>query len=152
MRISEIKRGADRNISTGTIRKILSTRRTEGKVKKERSFYALATETQSCQEVRQLRRADEASKDRGAPWHSGRPPKTRRAMLRALRAYNCPRTLETLARRVKGSENAVRTVLARLIEEGSVRAVKMRRDSPDMRLVYHYEIIRADAEAEAAAP
>ena len=152
VRISEIQRGAGRNISTDTIRKILSKLRTEGKVKKERFFYSLATETQSCKEARHRRRADEASKDRGAPWHPGRPPKIRRALLRVLRGYNRPRTVETLARRVNGSENAVRTVLARLIEEGSVRAVKMRRDSPDMRLVYHYEIIRADAEAEAAAP
>ena len=150
-RISEIKCGADRNISTDTIRRILSKLCTEGTVKKEQFFYAMETETQSCQEIRQERRAHEGSKDRGALWqHPGRPPKTRRALLKALRAYNRPRTVETLARRVDGSENAVRTVLAKLIEEGIVRAIKMRRDSPDMRLVDHYEIVRPEAEGPSA--
>ena len=49
--------------------------------------------------------------------------------------------MEVLAKQVKLSTGAVRSVLTQLVEEGCVRAVKLRADREDMRLVYHYEYV-----------
>ncbi|MCD6365247.1 MAG: type IV toxin-antitoxin system AbiEi family antitoxin domain-containing protein [Planctomycetes bacterium] len=140
-RITEIQRGADHFVSADTVRKVLKKLRKSGKVKRDGFFYALTEEKRSAEECRVNREPVQPRKNRRRIGAVGRPPKTRKALLAVLRAYTRPRTVETLAKRVKLSVGAVRSVLSQLIDEGYVSAVKMRTDREDLRLVYHYHLI-----------
>ena len=113
--------------------------------------YALPGEKRSPQECRNARQALQAPVEIG-PRRVGRPPKTRMALLSALRGYTRPRSVETLADRVGLSVGAVRSVLANMVSEGLVVATKLRTDREDMRLVYHYELARDEHGRESRKP
>ena len=143
-RITEIRREADRYIAADTVRKILTRFAEAGKVQKDGFFYALASETRTPSQCRAGRQPIKPSRRRGRTTRIGRPPRTRRALINTLKACTSPHSVEVLAKQVKLSTGAVRSVLTQLVEEGCVRAVKLRADREDMRLVYHYEYIWPD--------
>jgi DNA-binding IclR family transcriptional regulator len=150
-RITEIQRGADRYVSADTVRKVLSKFRDDGKVQKSGFFYAPSEEKRAPEQCRANREPVQPRRNRKRIGSVGRPPKTRRALLAALRAYTRPRSVETLAQRVKLSVGAVRSVLTQLVAEGYVHAEKMRTDREDLRLVYHYQLVRPEKDRKVRA-
>lgn len=150
-RAAEIQRGSDISVTSDAARKILADAVKAGKIKRDGFCYALSSEKRSPQQCRNARRALQAPDEPG-PRRVGRPPKTRLALLEALRGFTQPRSVEMLADRVGLSVGAVRSVLANMVAEGLVAACKLRTDREDMRLVYHYELARDDRGRETKKP
>ena len=150
-RASEIQRGCNVPVAADMVRKFLTEAAKAGQVKRDGFCYALPSEKQSAQECRNARRALEAPPEPG-PRRVGRPPKTRLALLCALRGFTRPRSVETLADGVGLSVGAVRSVLANMVLEGLVVASKLRTDREDMRLVYHYTLARDEQGRETKKP
>lgn len=150
-RAAEIHRGSNVLVTADAVRKILADAVKGGKAKRDGFCYAFPDEKRSPQECRNARRALQAP-DEITSRRVGRPPKTRLALLTALRNYTLPRSVETLAEHVGLSVGAVRSVLANMVSEGLVVASKRRADREDMRLVYHYELARDDHGHETKKP
>ena len=150
-RAVEIQRGANVPVTADMVRKFLAQATKAGKIKRDGFCYALPDEKRTAQECRNIRQALQAPVDLG-PRRVGRPPKTRIALLDALRGFTQPRSVETLADGVGLSVGAVRSVLANMVLEGLVIASKLRTDREDMRLVYHYELARDDHGHETKKP
>jgi hypothetical protein len=150
-RAAEIQRGANLPVTADMVRKFLARASKAGKIKRDGFCYALPDEKRSTQECRNARQALQAPEDLG-PRRAGRPPKTRIALLNALRAFTQPRSVETLADSVGLSVDSIRSLLADMVQEGLVLASKLRTDREDMRLVYHYELARDDQGQETKKP
>jgi len=148
-RASEIQRGCDVSVTPDMVRKFLAEAVKAGKVKRDGFFYALPDEKRSAQECRNARRALQAT-DETRPGRVGRPPKTRLALLSALRGFTRPRSVKTLAESVDLSVEMVCSALSSMVREGLVVASKLRRE--DMRLVYHYELARDEQGRETRKP
>ena len=142
-RISEIRRGADTFFSADAARRGLAAFLADGRIQCHGFFYALAAETRTPEQCRPHRREGLSAKRRSVG-RVGRPATTRKALLTALKSYGRPRTAETLAERTCVSVGGIRAVLSQLVADGTVRAVKMRSDRQDLRLVYHYQYIRPE--------
>jgi len=150
-RAAEIQRGCNISVTSDMVRKFLAEAVKIGKVKRDGFCHALPDEKRSPQECRNARRALQAD-DQVRSKRVGRPPKTRLALLSALRGFTRPRSVETLADCVGLSVGAVRSVLANMVQEGLVVASKRRTDREDMRLVYHYELARDEQGRETRKP
>ncbi len=150
-RAVEIQRGANVPVTTEMVRKFLAQACKAGTIKRAGFCYALPDEEHSAQECRNIRRALQAPEDL-RPRGAGRPPKTRKALLGALRGFTQPRSVKTLADSVGLSVEAIRLALANMVQEGLVLACKLRTDREDMRLVYHYELARDDNGQETKKP
>ncbi len=150
-RASEIQRGSNVPVTAEVTRKILAEAVKDKAIKRDGFCYAPAGEKRSAQDCRKARQSLQAPVKPG-PRRVGRPPKTRMALLSALRGYTRPRSVETLAERVGLSIGAVRSVLANMVAEGLVVTCKLRADRDDMRLVYHYELARDEQGKETIIP
>jgi len=150
-RAAEIQRGCNLPVTAEVIRKVLAEAVKAGVLKRDGFCYAQTGEKRSAQKCRNSREELQAPEQTG-PRRVGRPPKTRMALLSALRGYTRPRSVETLADRVGLSVGAVRSVLANMVAEGLVMTSKLRTDRDDMRLVYHYELARDDKGHETLKP
>lgn len=150
-RAAEIQRGCNLPVTADVIRKILTEAVKARTIKRDGFCYAQSGEKRSAQECRNGRQELQAPEPTG-PRRVGRPPKTRMALLEALRGYTRPRSVETLAERVGLSVGAVRSVLANMVIEGLVVTSKLRTDRDDMRLVYHYELARDEKGQETIKP
>ena len=151
-RAIEIQRGCDVSVTSDMVRKFLADTIRAKQVKRDGFCYAVAEEKRSPQDCRNARRALQAATAPPGPRRVGRPPKTRQALLGALRGFTRPRSVETLADCIGLSVGAVRSVLANMVAEGLVVATKRRTDREDMRLVYHYELARDEQGREARKP
>ena len=150
-RAAEIQRGSNVPVAQDTVRKILADAVKAGDVKRDGFCYAVSKEKRSPQTCRNARKALQAPEETG-PRRVGRPPKSRMAVLSALRVFTQPRSLETLADCAGLSVGAVRSVLMNMVSEGLVIASKLRTDREDMRLVYHYELARDEKGCEVKKP
>ena len=140
-RAPEVQRGCNVPVTAELARKILNEAVKDKVAKRDGFCYAPIGEKRSAQDCRKDRQALQSAAKPG-PRSVGRPPKTRMALLGALRGYTRPRSVETLADRVGLSVGAVRSVLANMVAEGLIVTCKLRTDRDDMRLVYHYELAR----------